>query len=342
MWQSKRKGYSSGLEKLEELALGSTPVTPVAPRGSLRSLDIRKSYIAHLAPYKQGIGAIKAVIDCSDGMAGVFIHDVIRNLPGEIITMYDRPDGTFPHHEPNPLDEKNLASLKKRTLAEKADLGICFDGDADRVMFIDEKGNFISPDLITALLGIYFFKYSGTKENLGSAVTYDVRSSRSVVEFIDSLGGKPVICSVGHSHAKKLLRETRGVFGGELAGHYYFRDNFFCDSAMIAALIVLNILTKEGISISQLIAGISRYHFSGELNFTVKDKDSIINSISKDYRHGQFTTIDGIRIDFPTWWFSLRKSNTEPYLRLVVEAASGAELKRTTDELIEKIKRYDS
>lgn len=335
-------GYGSGLEKLEEFALSSTPATPVAERGSLRSLDIRKSYIAHLAPYKKGIGAIKAVIDCSDGMAGVFIHDVIRDLPGEIITMYDTPDGTFPHHEPNPLDERNLSSLKIKTLKEKADLGICFDGDADRVMFIDEAGNFISPDLITALLGIYFFKYTGSKENLGSAVTYDVRSSRSVVEFIDSLGGKPVICRVGHSHAKKLLRETGGIFGGELAGHYYFRDNFFCDSAMIAALIVLNILTREGIPISQLMAGISKYHFSGELNFTVNDKDRIINSISNDYRHGRSTTIDGIRIDFTTWWFSLRKSNTEPYLRLVVEAESAAELKRTTNELKEKIKLYDS
>ena len=335
-------GYGSGLEKLEEFALSSTPATSVAERGSLRSLDIRKSYIAHLAPYKKGIGAIKAVIDCSDGMAGVFIHDVIRDLPGEIITMYDTPDGTFPHHEPNPLDERNLSSLKIKTLKEKADLGICFDGDADRVIFIDEAGNFISPDLITALLGIYFFKYTGSKENLGSAVTYDVRSSRSVVEFIDSLGGKPVICRVGHSHAKKLLRKTGGIFGGELAGHYYFRDNFFCDSAMIAALIVLNILTREGIPISQLMAGISKYHFSGELNFTVNDKDRIINSISNDYRHGRSTTIDGIRIDFTTWWFSLRKSNTEPYLRLVVEAESAAELKRTTNELKEKIKLYDS
>ncbi|KKL12510.1 hypothetical protein LCGC14_2535030 [marine sediment metagenome] len=147
---------------------------------------------------------------------------------------------------------------------------------------------------------------------------------------------------MGHSHAKKLLRKTGGIFGGELAGHYYFRDNFFCDSAMIAALIVLNILTREGIPISQLMAGISKYHFSGELNFTVNDKDRIINSISNDYRHGRSTTIDGIRIDFPAWWFSLRKSNTEPYLRLVVEAASAAELKRTTNELKEKIKLYDS
>jgi phosphomannomutase len=222
-------GYGTGLERLEGLVAGGGGTSGgqgAAPtRGALSALDIRQAYLAHLRPYGEGVAGLRAVIDCSDGMASVFIHDVMRGLEARILTMYDRADGRFPHHPPNPLIEANLADVKSRTLAEGADLGICFDGDADRVMFIDEKGQFISPDLVIGLLGLHFFRHSG-EDHRGEVVTYDVRSSRSVVEYIRELGGKPTICPVGHSHAKKLLRDTGGIYGGELAGHYYFRDNY--------------------------------------------------------------------------------------------------------------------
>jgi len=329
------------VNRLEQMVQGE--ISPVSAPGKLETLDIRRAYLEHLAPYIHAVQGIKAVIDCSDGMSSVFIHDVIRDLKGEIITMYDQPDGTFPHHPPNPLIEANLADVKQRTLAEKADLGICFDGDGDRVMFVDEAGRFISPDLIIALLGMYFFRQSG-QDHRGETVTYDVRTSRSVVEYVEALGGKPVICKVGHSHAKKLLRESRGIYGGELAGHYYFRDNYFCDSGMIAALLVLAILSRQRRPVSELIGDIVKYHYSGEINFQTEAKDRIIAAVLAEYgvRPGaKLTDIDGIRLDFPDWWFNLRKSNTEPYLRLVVEAGSSAELAGRTAELKSRFRELD-
>lgn len=326
-------GYDSGLNRLERM-VGEQP-SPVTSPGKLSTLDIRNAYLEHLAPYVEAVQGVKAVIDCSDGMASVFIHDVLRNVRGQIITMYDRPDGTFPHHPPNPLIEANLADVKRRTLAEKADLGICFDGDGDRVMFVDEGGRFVSPDLIIALLGLHFFQHSG-RNCSGEAVTYDVRTSRSVVEYVKALGGKPVICKVGHSHAKKLLRDSNGIYGGELAGHYYFRDNYFCDSGMIAALLVMGILSKIKRSFSELVSQIVKYHYSGEINFKTEAKDRIIQAIQSEYSAlpgAKLTDIDGIRLDFPDWWFNLRKSNTEPYLRLVVEASSADQLAERTDQL---------
>ncbi len=334
-------GYDTGLNRLEEMV--RREVAPASAPGKMETLDIRASYLEHLKPYRKAVQGIKAVIDCSDGMASVFIHDVIRELNGEIITMYDQSDGTFPHHPPNPLIEANLADVKQRTLVEKADLGICFDGDGDRVMFVDEKGRFVSPDLIIALLGLYFFRHSG-QDHSGEAVTYDVRTSRSVVEYVETLGGKPVICKVGHSHAKKLLRDTVGIYGGELAGHYYFRDNYFCDSGMIAALLVLAILSKEDRSFSDIVSDISKYHFSGEINFKTEIKDRIIENILADYSaqpDAKVTDIDGIRLDFPEWWFNLRKSNTEPYLRLVVEAKTETACRQRVDELKGRMRALD-
>lgn len=331
-------GYETGLAELEQM-IRQQPA-PGGRKGSVRALDIRRDYMAHLAPYKKDIREIKAVVDCSDGMAGIFLHDVVDGIPGEIVVMYDVPDGSFPHHAPNPLQEENLADLKRRTRDEGAELGICFDGDGDRVMFIDERGKFVSPDLIIALLGLYFL----AGHNRGRVVTYDVRSSRSVVEFVEKLGGRPTICPVGHSYAKKLLRETDGIYGGELAGHYYFRDNYYCDSGMIAALLVLSILSRESESFSQLIAQITKYHYSGEINFKTAHKDLIIESVLNEYRNlpgAALTDIDGIRLDFADWWVNLRKSNTEPYLRMVVEASSAESLAERTGQLKRRFKQLD-
>jgi phosphomannomutase len=295
-------------------------------------LDIHGDYLRHLSAYREGIHGIRAVVDCSDGMASLYIHDLARGLEPELVTMYDTPDGRFPHHPPNPLVEANLEDLKARTLREKADLGICFDGDADRVMFVDQNGRFVSPDLIIGLLGLAFFRHR-REDYRGEVVSYDVRTSRGVVEYLEQLGAEPVMCPVGHSFAKRLLRERDGLFGGELAGHYYFREHFYCDSALMAALLVLGILTREARPLSELIAGIRRYHSSGEINFQVADKDRVIAGVRENYRDGRLNELDGIRVDYPSWWFSLRKSNTEPLLRLVVEAGSQGELQERTGEL---------
>ncbi|RKX80963.1 MAG: phosphomannomutase/phosphoglucomutase [Spirochaetes bacterium] len=329
-------GYETGLNKLEAMSAGE--VKPLSSKGKTEKLDIKSDYLKHLNKFKNGIGEIKAVIDGSNGMVGIFIHDVVKGLSAEISFMYDNPDGNFPNHAPNPLIEANLKDLEAKVVETKADVGICFDGDADRVMFIDEKGKFISPDLITALIGLHFFKHYPEKPGKDKTVLYDVRSSRSVPEFISKLGGSPTICKVGHSHAKKLLRDTNGIYGGELAGHYYFRENYYCDSGMIAALTVLSILSIEKKPISELISSISHYYYSGEINFEVNDKKAVIDRIQKSYTYGELNTLDGIRIDFPEWWFNLRPSNTEPYLRLVVEANSPSELEKRVEELTEKIK----
>ena len=338
-------GYDTGLASLEKAVAAEPAPRPAAaaPRaagpGRVRSLDIRADYVVHLARFRSDLSRLRVVIDCSNGMAGVFLRDALEGTNARYTLMFAEPDGRFPNHAPNPLVEENLAALKQRVAQEKADIGICFDGDADRVMFVDETGRFISPDLLIGLLGKYYFERHPDRLDGGSrVVTYDVRSSRSVVEFLQSLGAEPRICRVGHSYAKKLLRETRGIVGGELAGHYYFRENYFCDSGMIAALAIMEVLAADGRPFSQLMGDMRKYWFSGELNFTVGNGEEILRKVQADYPGGTLTDIDGIRIDFPDWWFNLRVSNTEPLLRLVVEAATEEGLEKRKAELIGKIR----
>jgi phosphomannomutase len=205
-------------------------------------------------------------------------------------------------------------------------------------MFVDETGRFVSPDLIIGIIGTYYFRLHPDRLAGGSkVVNYDVRSSRSVVEHLASLGAEPTICRVGHSHAKRLLRETAGIFGGELAGHYYFRENYFCDSGMIAALLVLEALKRDGRSFSAIVRDIRKYFFSGEMNFAVPDGARIVREMRQRYAGGRLTDIDGIRVDYPDWWFNIRTSNTEPLLRLVVEATTEEGLAERKEELLARI-----
>lgn len=330
-------GHDTGLAELERMI--GEPAVPALRRGRARSMDVRADYVRHVARFADGVQGIRAVADCSDGMAGAEIHDVARATGASIIGMYDTPDGRFPHHEPNPLDERNLKDLRERVVAERAELGVCFDGDADRAVFVDDTGAPVSPDLVTPILCRYFFRYAREPAAPGSAVLYDVRSSRAVVEDILSLGGRPVMCRVGHSHAKKLLRETDGPFGGEFSGHYYFRDNYYCDSGVIAFLVLLSVLAREGVPLSRIVAQVRRYHSSGEINFEVQDKAAVMARVLSAHAGGTLTDLDGIRLDFDTWWFNVRQSNTEPYLRLVVEASSAEELRLRTAELRALIER---
>jgi phosphomannomutase len=334
-------GYDTGLAELERRVAADPLPAPAARPGALERRDIRADYVRHIARFRSDLSRLNVIIDCSNGMAAFYLRDALAETGLRYELLFAEPDGRFPHHAPNPLVEENLAALKDRVLRTGADAGICFDGDADRVMFVDEEGRFVSPDLVIGLLGIYYFRMHPERcATGGRAVTYDVRSSRSVVELLAALGADPVICRVGHSYAKKLLRERDGVAGGELAGHYYFRENFFCDSGMIAALVVLSVLAVEGRPLSRLIGGFSRYHSSGEINFTVGNGGAIVEAVRADYADGRLTDIDGIRIDYPDWWFNLRVSNTEPLLRLVVEAATDGELSARRDELAAKIRRY--
>ncbi|MBQ7508529.1 MAG: phosphomannomutase/phosphoglucomutase, partial [Spirochaetales bacterium] len=253
----------------------------------------------------------------------------------------DTLDGTFPGHEPNPLEVDNCRQLMAAVVKNGSDCGVIYDGDADRVMFIDERGRFIQPDYITAVLGMYFL----AKEK--GQVLVDIRTSRSTTGYLEKLGATKVhIWKVGHAFAKMKIRETGCIFGGELAGHYYFRDFFNCDSGILASLIVLqtvSMLKKQGRTLGSLIDEIVCFANSGEINFQLENKDGAINAISEHFgaqKPDRILDFDGIRMDFPSWWFSVRKSNTEPYLRIVAEAATKEELEKRLDELRAIIGRF--
>ncbi len=251
-------------------------------------------------------------------MAGLLIKDLLGKKPKYI---FDEIDGTFPNHPPNPLEEKNCADLKKLVVDNQLDIGLIFDGDADRVMFVDEQGRYVQPDLITAVLAEYFLA-----EEKGR-VLHDIRTSKAVTERIVELGGEPHMWKVGHSFAKMKMRELGCIVGGELAGHYYFRDFFNCDSGILTGLIVLSVAAKlkaYGKPFSSCIDGLMRYANSGEINFRIENKAAAIAALVKKFtveeKPEAIYDFDGYRIEFADWWFNVRASNTEPYLRLLIEA----------------------
>lgn len=323
-------GIESGLKELERMFF-EDEVLPATQRGSSRSIDAKADYLNFLSKYGTDFSALDLTVDCSNGMANLLIKDILGK---DVHYLYDQFDGTFPNHEPNPLEEKNVEDLKAAVLKNGSDLGIIFDGDADRVMFVDEKGRYIQPDLITAVIASYFLR-----EEKGY-ILQDIRTSRSTSEYLESLGAQVVTWKVGHAYAKAKMRELKAIFGGELAGHYYFRDFFNCDSGMLSMLIVLQVtrdLKAEGSSMSALIDRIKTYANSGELNFRIEDKQGAIEALRKEYVENHRPTsvldIDGYRIEFDSWWFNVRPSNTEPFLRLVVEAKTQQMLEEKLVEL---------
>lgn len=311
-------GYDSGLRELEAM-VENEDAEPSELKGEVVELPgIKDEYLSFLNEFSGDYSDLNFGIDCSNGMASILVGDLFGSAPKII---YDVLDGTFPNHPPNPLDEKNTSDLKDLVIENELDIGVIFDGDADRVMFVDDRGRFVRPDLITAVLGLQYLS-----ERKGY-VLCDIRTSRAVIEYIEKLGGRPFMWKVGHSHAKVKMRELNAIYGGELAGHYYFSEFFNCDSGMLAALLVLNIavqLKMNGITFSSLIDSISTYSNSGEVNFRIDDKEAAMESL-KDYftsreKPDAIYDFDGYRVEFPDWWFSIRPSNTEPYLRLVAEA----------------------
>ena len=238
-----------------------------------------------------------------------------------------------PSHGPNPVEERNLIQLKETVVREKADLGICFDGDGDRAVFVDEQGHWVSPDLITAMLGLYYFVHHPELLKGDRTVLHDIRSSNNLGLYIGKLGGEAIAIPTGHTAMQTNLKALKAVFGGELSAHYYLRDFYYMDSAWIAVAIVLSILTREGIPLSKLIGDIHRYHFSGEINFRIPEPEMILKRLQQEYSSGKVTEIEGLRIDYPDWWFMIRTSSTEPLMRLVVEAAAETLLQERVGEI---------
>lgn len=317
-------GGDTGLQDIKHIAT-SLRHNAAAGQGKVTSQDLAIPYKQHVRGFlRSDIKKLKIVIDASNGMAGKWVPILFGDLDLDITALNFEHNGTF-NHDPNPLVESNLTELKQTVAAKKADLGVCFDGDADRLMVIDENGQSIGCDLMTGLLAGYFLK-----TNPGSTVVYDLRSSWAVREEIERHQGIPRRDRVGHAFMKKTLKETQAVFGGELSGHFYYRDNFFADSGMITLVHVLNLLSMSDAPMSELIQPLRRYAASGEMNFQVQDKQAMMDELAKKYASAKIDYLDGVTIEFSDWWCNCRPSNTEPLLRLNVEA-------RTPDLLAAKL-----
>ena len=315
-------GLDNGLGQIKAWIDEGRPCVSSSRKGSIREMDIRKDYLDFLTGYKDDYSGLRLAFDLSNGMSVMFARKIFGDSPSYI---FDEMDGRFPNHEPNPLVPENVKALKALVKKTGADIGVIYDGDADRVMFVDEKGEFISPDLMIAVLGHYFLEKRGEK----GIVLQDIRSSKAVGEHLVPMGAEMHTWKVGRAFAARKLRELDGVYGGELAGHYYFRDFFYSDSGLLASILILNVVAdmkKKGVSVSSLIAGIARYKNSGEINFRVEDKKGAMDAVREFFTAAEkpsaMMDFDGYRVEFPQWWFNIRPSNTEPYLRFICEAVS--------------------
>ena len=315
-------GLDNGLGQIRDWIEEGRACVPAGKKGKVEKMDIRREYLDFLLGHKEDLSGLKIAMDLSNGMASLYAKDIFGDAPEYI---FEEMDGRFPNHEPNPLIPENVEALSSLVRRTGADVGVIYDGDADRVMFTDENGQFISPDLMIAVLGHWFFEKKGEK----GIVLQDIRSSKAVGEHLVPMGAEMHTWKVGRAFAARKLRELDGVYGGELAGHYYFRDFFYSDSGLLASILILNVVAemkRRGVSLSALIAGIAKYRSSGEINFRIEDKQGAMDAV-RDYFMAQekataYMDFDGYRVEFPLWWFNIRPSNTEPYLRFICEASS--------------------
>ena len=316
-------GADTGLAELRELAESGVPAHD-GPPGTITSRNLLAGYAAHLRTLVDlsGIRPLKVAVDAGNGMGGYTVPAVFTGLPLETVPLYFELDGSFPHHEANPIDPANLRDLQHAVISSGADLGLAFDGDADRCFVVDERGGIVSPSVLTALIAV-----RELAREPGATVIHNLITSRAVPEIIAEHGGKPVRTRVGHSYIKAEMAATGAIFGGEHSGHFYFRDFWFADSGMLAAMHVLAALGSQPGPLSALLAGYSRYTASGEINSEVSDPAAVIAAVRAAYAGRAGITIDeldGLTVTGAGWWFNLRPSNTEPLLRLNVEAPDSA------------------
>jgi phosphomannomutase len=320
--------YDTGLSQIEKLVQKDQTDFP-GEKGEVSDVDIGPDYRAHLLKFADGIKPLTVVIDAGNGVMGAFLPALFEKLPCEVIKLYFEPDGTFPNHEANPLKKENMADLIEKVKETDADLGIAFDGDGDRSMYCDEQGEIVPCDLLTALLGAEMLE-----REAGAAIVYDLRSSWVVREEIERLGGTAVESRVGHSYIKATMREKNSIFAGELSGHFYFRDIYTTDNAEMAAIQILSKISRAERPFSELIAPLRKYYATGEINFEVADKEAKLDALRSRYSDADLKELDGLTVEYPDWWCNVRPSNTEPVLRLNLEARS--EQKR--DEKLEEVK----
>jgi phosphomannomutase len=306
-----------GLPELERLVTEKLPLQRSSTsKGSCQQFDMMDGYIETLSSFVHNPKSLKIVVDAGNGMAGPEIFALCKQFPvWTLIPLYMEPDGRFPHHIANPLLPEATRDLQAMVRREKADIGVAFDGDADRCGFIDEKGKRVPEDLVTALIAEFLL----TKEP-GATILYDLRSSRIVPETITGLGGKAIRTRVGHAFIKARMREENAFFAGELSGHYYYRDMGFTDNALFTMVQMLNFLSLKKQPLSDLIRPLQTYYATGEINIQVKDKEAVFSALEAHYNDAQKDHLDGLTIGYYTWWFNLRASNTEPLMRLNLEA----------------------
>ena len=307
----------TGIAELEALVNGSTVALDLPAKAGEERRKVFAAYREHVLGLVTGLEPrLRLAADAANGMSTTYLP-ILEELNVELYPLYFELDGTFPNHEANPLKQENLVDLESVVKKHHCDLGVAFDGDADRAMFIDETGTAISADKITGLLAPRFLRTEP-----GAAIVYDLRSSWATKEAIAEAGGKPVRERVGHSFMKATMRKLGSPFGGELAGHFYYRANFTADSSLITLIQLLNQLRETGRPLSELIAPLSRYFATGEINFRVADKQGMIRRLGELFADGEIDYLDGITVQYADWWFNVRPSNTEPLLRLVLEARS--------------------
>jgi len=300
----------------------------VEKKGEVKELNIWQDFISHILSFADvnKITPLKIVIDASNGMAGKVLPQLLDKLPIKSLNLNFELDGNFPAHSPNPLDKEAQALIKETIRKEKADFGFIFDGDADRVFLLDETGDFKRGDITLLLLAKYFLR-----KNPGAGIVYNVMSSKAVPEFINKWKGKSIRTPVGFVNIRERMIKNNGILGGEVSGHYCFRDNFYFDSGFIAFLLLLQIISESGRKVSELTSELSIYPGFSELNFEVKNKEKVLGKIKEEYSNGEQDFLDGITIEYKDWWFNLRPSNTESLLRLTIEAK--------TKELLEEKKK---
>lgn len=326
-------GKESGLVTIERHVVEGSPII-MRPVGMETDRNMLDEYVTHLLSLvdMSNIRPLKIVIDAGNGMAGYTAKPVFDRLNVELIELYFELDGTFPNHEANPIDPANLKDLQKAVIKHKADIGLAFDGDADRCFLVDEKGEVVNPSTLTGLIATR--ELSSHPE---SSVIYNLISSRSVAEIVEENGGTAIRSRVGHSYIKKLMADTGAVFGGEHSGHFYFRDFWCADSGMLAALHAVAALGSQPSPLSKILKKYQRYFSSGEINSTVSDPEAILGRVETKYAIKPGVAVDhldGLTVSADAWWFNLRPSNTEPLLRLNVEAKTQARLEKVKEEVL--------
>lgn len=312
-------GADSGLLEIKNAVKNFSEPEPNVTHGSVIEFDPLPGYLDHLFEVVEpdSIGTLNVAVDAGNGMAGVALSRVFERLSAHLDGLYLEPDGTFPNHPADPLQPENVIELVEMVGTGDYDLGVAFDGDADRAFFIDDEGAPLSGSTVTSLIARWMLA-----QNPGAAIVHNLITSRAVGELVTELGGRPIRTRVGHSYIKKIMADTGAVFGGEHSGHYYFADNYRADSGMLAMLVMLRVLTESGKKLSALRGDVERYPASGEINFRVDDTDASIDRLRDEFAGSGIDELDGLSVDAGEYWFNVRASNTEPLLRLNVEATS--------------------